>query len=121
MAALEQIWTKRFCARLVLNTLLRATLCISVPVLTQTSIEDVHIQPRSQVFTSKEPEIAPALKTHAKPFKVDVNMVLVPVTVTDRMNRLVTGLDRENFNLFDGKDQQEIRTFSSEDRLRRWA
>jgi Ca-activated chloride channel family protein len=92
-----------------------------VPVLTQTSIEDVHIQPRSQVFTSKEPEIAPALKTHAKPFKVDVNMVLVPVTVTDRMNRLVTGLDRENFNLFDGKDQQEIRTFSSEDRLRRWA
>ena len=42
-------------------------------------------------------------------------MVLVPVTITDPMNRLVTGLDRENFNLFEGRDQQEIKTFSSED------
>src|SRR5260370_2502523 len=42
-------------------------------------------------------------------------MVLVPVTITDPLNRLVTGLDRENFNLFEGKDQQEIKTFSSED------
>jgi Ca-activated chloride channel family protein len=39
----------------------------------------------------------------------------VPVTITDPLNRLVTGLDRENFNLFEGKDQQEIKTFSSED------
>src|SRR5467141_546751 len=31
------------------------------------------------------------------------------------MNRLVTGLDKENFALFEGKDQQEIKTFSSED------
>ena len=44
-----------------------------------------------------------------------MNLVLVPVTITDPLNRLVTGLDRENFNLFEGKDQQEIRTFSSED------
>jgi Ca-activated chloride channel family protein len=31
------------------------------------------------------------------------------------MNRLVTGLDKENFTLFEGKNQQEIRHFSSED------
>jgi Ca-activated chloride channel family protein len=31
------------------------------------------------------------------------------------MNRLVTGLDKENFALFEGKDQQDIRHFSSED------
>jgi len=41
--------------------------------------------------------------------------VLVPVTITDPMNRLVTGLDKDNFTLFEGKDQQEIRHFSSED------
>jgi Ca-activated chloride channel family protein len=46
---------------------------------------------------------------------VDVNLVLVPVTITDPMNRLVTGLDKENFQLFEGKDVQEIRHFSSED------
>src|SRR5258705_1211925 len=42
-------------------------------------------------------------------------MVLVPVTITDAMNRLVTGLDRENFNLFEGKERQEIKTFTSGD------
>jgi Ca-activated chloride channel family protein len=31
------------------------------------------------------------------------------------MNRLVTGLDRENFNIYEGKEQQDIRHFSSED------
>jgi Ca-activated chloride channel family protein len=41
--------------------------------------------------------------------------VLVPVTITDPMNRLVTGLDKDNFNLFEGKEIQEIKTFSSED------
>ncbi len=63
----------------------------------------------------KEPEGDPSLRTHTKPVKVDVNLVLVPVTITDPMNRLVTGLDRDNFNLFEGRDQQVIKTFSSED------
>jgi Ca-activated chloride channel family protein len=31
------------------------------------------------------------------------------------MNRLVTGLDKDNFALFEGKDEQEIKSFSSED------
>jgi len=57
----------------------------------------------------------PGAQTNTKPLKVDVNMVLVSVTITDPLNRLVTGLDRENFNVFEGKDQQEIKTFSSED------
>jgi Ca-activated chloride channel family protein len=81
----------------------------------QNSTEDVHIQPRTQATAPKEPEIDPAFKTHTKPMKVTVDMVLVPVTITDPLNRLVTGLDRENFNLFEGKDLQEIKTFSSED------
>src|SRR5205814_8791206 len=43
------------------------------------------------------------------------NLVLVSVTITDPMNRLVTGLDKENFAVYEGKDQQDIRHFSSED------
>ena len=89
--------------------------CNAVPVFAQNSTEDVHIQPRIQPPAPTEPEVDPALKTHTKPYKVDVKMVLVPVTITDPMNRLVTGLDKENFNLFEGKEQQEIKTFSSED------
>ena len=30
--------------------------------------------------------------------RVDVNLVLVPVTVTDPLNRLVTGLERQDFS-----------------------
>jgi Ca-activated chloride channel homolog len=47
--------------------------------------------------------------------RVDVNLVLVPATVTDPMNRLVTGLERENFELYDNNTGQVIKTFSTED------
>jgi Ca-activated chloride channel family protein len=47
--------------------------------------------------------------------RVDVNLVLVPVTVTDPMNRLVTGLEKENFAVFDNSDIQTIKSFATED------
>ena len=47
--------------------------------------------------------------------KRDVNLVLVPVSVTDPSQRLVTGLNQENFRVFEGKKAQEIKHFSSED------
>ena len=47
--------------------------------------------------------------------KTDVKLVLVPVSVTDPMQRLVSGLQVENFQIFEGKKPQEIRHFSSED------
>jgi len=81
----------------------------------QSPTDDVHIQPRKLPPPPVEPEGDPSLRTHTKPYKVDVNLVLVPVTITDPMNRLVTGLDKENFNLFEGREQQVIKTFSSED------
>jgi len=110
------LYGREFSARVFLLFLLMViAVCSVLPLLAQNSSEDVHIQPRIQPPAPKEPDIDPAFKTHTKPYKVQVDMVLVPVTITDPLNRLVTGLDRENFNLFEGKDQQEIRTFSSED------
>jgi len=47
--------------------------------------------------------------------RVDVNLVLVPATVTDPMNRLVTGLDKDNFQVFDNNVGQAIKSFSTED------
>jgi Ca-activated chloride channel family protein len=47
--------------------------------------------------------------------KTEVKLVLVPVSVTDPRQRLVSGLTAENFQLFEGKKPQEIRHFSSED------
>src|SRR3989442_636467 len=89
---------------------------ISTMVWAQVTGDDVHISPRVIPVQPKANEIIdPALKTHTKPLKVDVDLVLVPVTITDPMNRLVTGLDKDNFSLFEGKEAQEIRHFSSED------
>lgn len=47
--------------------------------------------------------------------RVDVDLVLLNVTVTDPFNRLVTGLEPENFRVFEEKTEQEILHFSSED------
>src|ERR1700733_12573092 len=109
------LYGRQFSARLSFAVLLLFFVCSVSPLWAQNSSEDVHIQPRVKPPAPKEPEGDPAFKTHAKPYKVDVDMVLVPVTITDPLNRLVTGLDRDNFNLFEGKDQQEIKSFSSED------
>jgi Ca-activated chloride channel homolog len=46
---------------------------------------------------------------------LDVDLALVNVTVTDPYNRLVTGLDPDNFRVFEDNIEQEVVTFSSED------
>src|SRR6202142_1292822 len=93
-----------------------AVILIAPAVWAQSPVDDVHVSPRIQPPPAAEKEIMdPSLRTHTKPLKVDVDLVLVPVTITDPMNRLVTGLDKENFTLYEGKDLQDIRHFSSED------
>jgi Ca-activated chloride channel homolog len=99
-------------------------LCLVAVSLGQTDVNDVHIQPRdvekpkdvaADAVTAPTPASTSGLSAHVRPLKVDVDLVLVPVTITDPMNRLVTGLEKENFQLYEGSSQQEIRTFSSED------
>ena len=90
-------------------------MCLPV-VQAQNTVDDVHIQPRVE----PKPATPDAVKesgfaSHTRPYKSSVELVLVPVTITDPMNRLVTGLDKENFTVFEGKSQQEIKSFSSED------
>ena len=95
-------------------------LCAGLPAFGQTDVNDVHIQPRELEKPKEAPKEELASKTnglnaHIRPLKVDVDLVLVPVTITDPMNRLVTGLEKENFQLYEGSSAQEIRSFSAED------
>jgi Ca-activated chloride channel family protein len=46
---------------------------------------------------------------------IDVDLALVNVTVTDPYDRLVTGLEPDNFRVFENNIEQEIQYFSSED------
>jgi Ca-activated chloride channel homolog len=106
--------------RLGLPLILLAFASLSVPTFGQTDVNDVHVTPREVEKPPEPPKpdlvaSTTGLSAHVRPLKVDVDLVLVPVTITDPMNRLVTGLDKENFQLFEGNSSQEIRTFSSED------
>ena len=87
--------------------------------MAQTTVNDVHIMPR-EAENPKTEEVAKTvvsskLEPRVRPLKVDVDLVLVPVTITDPMNRLVNGLDKNNFQLFEGSSKEEIKSFSSED------
>jgi Ca-activated chloride channel family protein len=97
--------------------MIAASFCAIPAAWAQSPADEVHVAPRIEPPSPpKANEILdPAFRTHTKPYKVDVDLVLVPVTITDPMNRLVTGLDKDNFSVFEGKDQQEIKHFSSED------
>ncbi|HYZ84748.1 MAG TPA: VWA domain-containing protein, partial [Bryobacteraceae bacterium] len=47
--------------------------------------------------------------------RVDTTLVLINVSVTDPLNRFVTGLDREHFKLWEDNVEQKVTQFSSED------
>lgn len=47
--------------------------------------------------------------------RIDTNLVLIPVSVTDPLNRFVTGLERKDFKVFEDKVEQSIAQFASED------
>lgn len=70
------------------------------------------------------PSITPRVKPRAEApeseritpnLRVDTNLVLVPITVTTPLNQIVTGMEKENFRLFEDKIEQEITYFASFD------
>lgn len=104
----------------VLKVILGVALLLSLlnsAGLTQTSVNDIHVVPRqitpAVANTVASTKVADGSLLHV--VKTDVKLVLVPVSVTDPSQRLVSGLRAENFELFEGKKPQEIRHFSSED------
>ncbi len=78
--------------------------------------------PLDQVVTptrpvTKTPEVVTPEEARTKTprIRVEANLVLVPMTVTDPLNRLVTGLEKTNFEVYDNNMGQQIKTFSTED------
>ena len=65
----------------------------------------------------KAPSATPpaGMTFRTKTITKSVDLVLVNVTVTDDWNRIVTGLEKDNFTIVEGNEVQEVRHFSSED------
>ena len=76
----------------------------------------VRAQESSQVNISPRPKPLPKEEILPKAsIRADFNLVLIPVTVTDPLNRFVTGLEKEYFKIYEDKKQQQISSFSSDD------
>jgi VWFA-related protein len=75
------------------------------------------IAPDTPVAIESRPSPASVPKATSRPsnIRIDKTLVLINVTVTDPLNRFVTGLEKEHFRLFEDKIQQDITQFSSED------
>lgn len=130
-------------SRWVLPLALLAALCGAasaqqIPPAAQTTkgSQPVHIAPGAMpgvpggIAPQKTPAAptapAPAGSTPATPaaksklpqvpeLTANVNLVLVPVVITDPLNRMVTGLEKDFFSLSEDNVPQKITTFSSED------
>ena len=107
----EVRWTRKF-----LN-LCGACFVLSAVLFAQTSIDDVHIRTRGA--GSAPPislsSIGQMTNGMLPVIRTDTSLVLVPVTVTDSMERFVTGLKQDNFQLFEDKKPQTIQHFSTEE------
>jgi Ca-activated chloride channel family protein len=98
----------RFCAALI---------CVVAPALLSaqtsggpaTSGEPVAVESRKAAGATGVVESRPSN------IRVDKTLVLINVTVTDPLNRFVTGLEKEHFRLYEDKIEQTITQFSSED------
>ncbi|HTC88863.1 MAG TPA: VWA domain-containing protein [Bryobacteraceae bacterium] len=69
--------------------------------------------------TAQKPDVAPASANAnqppaAPPIQVQVNEVIVPVTVTDDRGRFVSDLEQKDFTVFDEGKEQQIQFFTRE-------
>jgi VWFA-related protein len=61
------------------------------------------------------PTAAPPAAEPQVSFRAESNLVMIPVSVTDTMNRFVLGLRKEDFKLLDDGVEQPVAHFSGED------
>ena len=93
-------------------------LCLGAPLWAQDAPKDLVPAGSSPAPAKLGPltRDTPAVKiVPGKIIHTDVDLALVNVTVTDPYNRLVTGLETDNFRVFEDNIEQEIVSFSSED------
>ena len=91
-------------------SVLLVTLFVSVPAVgfAEDNQQKVTIEPRAK------PEPAAPASARSN-IRIDTTVVQIPVTVTDPLNRFVTGLEKEHFRVFEDKVEQKLRYFASED------
>jgi Ca-activated chloride channel family protein len=101
-----------------LRQIVRFRLCLSACLATfalasfvqAQSLDKAHVESRQKPKTDPSSGIAPH-EGRAKPFRADVDLVLVPVTVTDALNHPVPALQKQDFVIYEGEKPQKIQYF----------
>jgi len=105
------------------NSSLAFSIFLALPLLTSAggaawaqSIEDLNSPVLDQRAAGNpiSPPTAASGSSAARPLRVSVDLVLVPVTVADAMNRPVLELSQRDFGLYDSGKQQSIKYFFTE-------
>jgi Ca-activated chloride channel family protein len=90
-----------------------ALLCLLLAAPRARSADDPAVAVTPRVKTpDKDPK---PTELRSDRIRIDTTLVQINVTVTDPLNRFVTGLEKEHFKLFEDKLEQKILDFSSED------
>jgi VWFA-related protein len=79
------------------------------------SADDVKVSVIPRVKPTEKDAKTSELERRPASIRIDTTLVQIPVTVTDPLNRFVTGLEKEHFKVFEDKVEQTIAQFSSED------
>src|ERR1700685_1175799 len=93
--------------------LLRGPLAMTIAIVSAFG-QQISIEPRSQPTVQPKHETTRDDSRHPR-LRIDTTLVLVPVEVSDGLNRPVSGLEKENFHVFDDKVEQKITAFAMED------
>jgi VWFA-related protein len=70
---------------------------------------------KDQPKVAIQPRARQELAAEGGRLRVDSSLVLIPVSVTDPKNHLVTGLDPQQFRVFEGKAEQKVLDCSNDD------
>jgi VWFA-related protein len=109
---------KRFSVSVLISTIAMASLGAGW------ANEKAGDQPQPQNLAAPKVSIEPRVRSTPDPspgehrganIRVDSTLVLINVTVTDPLNRFVTGLDKDYFRLWEDNNEQQVVQFSSED------
>ncbi|MGH9667222.1 MAG: VWA domain-containing protein, partial [Bryobacteraceae bacterium] len=111
--------------RLIAGLLFAVALAAQPIPLADKAGGEAETQPGSAATVGSKADIQPRVRLGKAPdstppdprasIRIDSTLVLVPVSVTDPLNRFVTGLEQKHFRVFEDKVEQEISQFSSED------
>ncbi|HET7105067.1 MAG TPA: VWA domain-containing protein [Terracidiphilus sp.] len=117
--------TRSMAGRFLMAACLVALLCPARTVAQDDQLNRVHVKPPTTATPEKSapagaqaPAVTGKAALRARPgalIRMNVDLVLVPVTVTDPMNRLVTGLEKDDFRIYENNKRQTITSFASED------